>query len=347
MTNAKIFFPILIIFLIATGAFSFSKINHEDESSQYLHEETSSDHHDEVSFIENESNRTIAIKRTIDLTKLPMGDGKISTSPQKGYVYSCQTQFSTQKAGAEHTGDWVNGDTWDLTKKLMVQGSVSWPNAWFSATVSKISRLIKGNGLPVGSNTGIFPIAKSDPAYQIDRNPNSISAQTVSYTLPLNPTVASAPSCVPMGAIGVMLNGTALYNALDAGGRDAVAHEVQDSCNGHPEMRGQYHYHGPSDCVDGAKEPNELIGYALDGFGIYSRFDANGNELSTDDLDACHGTTSEIEWNGEMVNMYHYVMTEDYPYTIGCFVGNPVISTDTTAGLRRGPDQNRDRAIRP
>jgi hypothetical protein len=130
-----------------------------------------------------------------------------------------------------------------------------------------------------------------------------------------------------------MLNGVAFYNALDAGGRDAVANEVQDSCNGHPERSGEYHYHGASDCVEGAERANTLIGYALDGFGIYSRFDANGKEYSSDDLDECHGITSEIEWNGEMVEMYHYVITQDYPYTVGCFRGTPVIALNTSAGL--------------
>lgn len=282
-----------------------------------------------------------AVISHVDTTKLPLGDGKLSTSPKKGYVYSCQTQFSAQKAGAEHTGDWVDGDTWNLNKKLTIQGSVSWPNAWFHIVLSGLKRLITGNGLPVGSPTGTFPVAKNDPAYQIDRNPNTITAQSVNYTLPRNPTIATESSCVPMGAIGVMLNGTALFNALDAGGRDAVAHEVQDICNGHPEGTGEYHYHGPSDCVEGAEEANTLIGYALDGFGIYSRFDAQGREYTNADLDECHGIVSEIEWNGEMVNMYHYVMTQEYPYTVGCFRGTPVTtgkkqSTQNSNGSGQG-----------
>jgi YHYH protein len=134
-----------------------------------------------------------------------------------------------------------------------------------------------------------------------------------------------------MGAIGYALNGVAIYNALDDAGRDAVAHEVQDSCDGHPQQAGQYHYHGPSECMPHADEHNALVGYALDGFGIYSPYDADGQEYTNADLDECHGTTSEIEWNGEMVSMYHYVLTQEYPYTIGCFRGTPV------AAAIRGP----------
>ena len=76
--------------------------------------------------------------------------------------------------------------------------------------------------------------------------------------------------------------------------------------------------------MPGESGNNQLVGYALDGFGIYSMYDANGMEITNADLDACHGTTSEVMWNGNLVNMYHYVLTQEYPYTIGCFMGTPV-----------------------
>lgn len=259
---------------------------------------------------------------TIDVHAIPLGDGKVSSAPKAGYVYSCDQNF--RGGGADHAGGWISGSTWDITKKISVQGSVSWPEAVFTTSIEGTERLLKGDGLPVGSNTGIFPIRSSDAAYQYDRNPNSISAYTVSLLIPEDPQIAVTPSCVPMGPVGYALNGVAIYNALDDAGRDAVAHEVQDSCDGHPQQAGQYHYHGPSDCMPHADENDALIGYALDGFGIYSRFDAQGREYTNADLDACHGSMSPIEWNGKKVSMYHYVLTREYPYTIGCFRGTPV-----------------------
>lgn len=253
---------------------------------------------------------------------ITLGDSKVSTSPKIGYVYSCTMQF--RSGGASHDGNWISGTTWDLSKKLVVQGNISWSAASFSNLLGSSERVISGNGLPVNATTGIFPIAQSDPAYVIDRNPNSILKQTISYSLPAEPTVASKPSCVPMGAIGIALNGVAIYNALDDGGRDAVAHEVQDSCNGHPQQEGEYHYHGPSPCMPHAQENNAQVGYAFDGFGIYSKYDAFGNEYTDADLDACHGITSPILWDGKMVSMYHYVLTDEYPYTLGCFKGTPL-----------------------
>jgi hypothetical protein len=258
----------------------------------------------------------------LDPHALPLGDGKVSAEPRRGYVYSCMTQF--RGGGAQHAGDWIHGSTWDATRKTWVQGDVAWPNAVFTITTANGERRVTGNGLPVNHTTGIFPVRRDEPAFQIDRNPNSIEVQQVGFSLPLSPTQAGSATCVPMGMIGVALSGVAIFNALDAAGRDAVAHEVQDRCNGHPEMRGQYHYHGPSSCVPGANGNTTLIGYALDGFGIYSSYDANGREITNADLDECHGRVSRIAWDGREVNMYHYVLTREYPYTVGCFRGTPV-----------------------
>ncbi len=264
----------------------------------------------------------------LDLHRLPLGDGKFSDHPQSGYVFSCQRNFSQNAPGAQVVGPWIHGKTWDLTEKISVQGKIDWPNAQFkieqTGDVRVVSRLITGNGLPVDTPTGTFPVARTDPASEIDRNPNSIRERHVALTLPLNPVVAAQASCVGMGMIGVALNGVAIYNAFDAGGRDAVAHEVQDLCSGHPQMSGQYHYHGPSPCLPNQIGNEVLVGYAIDGFGIYSLYDAKGRELTDADLDECHGRTSEIEWDGKRISMYHYVLTREYPYTIGCYRGTPI-----------------------
>ena len=258
---------------------------------------------------------------TLDPRALPLGDGKVSSGPRRGYLYSCATQF--RGGGAQHAGDWIHGATWDSTGKIQVRGEVTWPNATFTITSGNGERRVVGNGLPLNNTTGIFPVQKSDPAFLIDRNPNRIEPQRVALSLPISPVPASTPACVPMGPIGVALNGVAIFNALDAGGRDAVAHEVQDRCNGHPERSGTYHYHGPSPCVPGATGRNSLVGYAFDGFGIYSMFDENGRELTNADLDECHGRVSRVEWNGREASMYHYVLTREYPYTVGCYRGTP------------------------
>lgn len=264
--------------------------------------------------------------KTVDMTKLPLGDNKVSTTAQAGYVMRCGNGNGGEAGGAQANGPWIHGSTWDKTAKVQVDGSVNWPSANVSITLAGDVRKISGNGLPAGSVTGIFPIKSGTAAYTYDRNPNRIEAQTVQISLPADPSAATKPNCLGGGPIGYMDNGVALFDGLDAEERDAPAHEVQDKCDGHPQMSGMYHYHDLSDCVPGAEENNKLIGYALDGYGIFSSKDAKGNEYTNADLDACHGLTSQITWDGKTVNMYHYVMTREFPYSLGCFHGTPVVT---------------------
>jgi hypothetical protein len=115
-----------------------------------------------------------------------------------------------------------------------------------------------------------------------------------------------------------------LFDALDAQERDAPAHEVLDLCEGHPERTGMYHHHDVPICqLAQASGAATLVEYALDGFGIYVERDAKGNMLTNASLDACHGRTSAVPWDGQTVTLYHYVATREYPYTLGCFMGTP------------------------
>jgi hypothetical protein len=183
-----------------------------------------------------------------------------------------------------------------------------------------------GNGLPKGSTTGNFPIQPSDDAYAYDRNPNSIRSQGVYYSLPLHPKRASSPGCLSGGPIGIARNGVAIFNALDAADRDAVAHEIQDLCGGHPQQQGLYHYHGIPSCLtknDSTKRHASLVGFALDGFAIYGPRGGGGRLLSDDDLDACHGHVGKVWLDGRRQRVYHYHATLEYPYTLGCYRGTP------------------------
>lgn len=74
-----------------------------------------------------------------------------------------------------------------------------------------------------------------------------------------------------------------------------------DDAGGHINVGGQgYHYHAATG-ISYSVEQNDghapLIGYALDGHGIYGRFDENGEEPT--DLDECRGHYDEIRG-------YHY-----------------------------------------
>lgn len=259
----------------------------------------------------------------VDLKHLPIGDGKVSTHPEVGSVWPCRTHFNSM-AGAHASGDWIHSDgTYDLTAKPTVDGAILWPSQ-FKIKLQNNIRTILGNRLPK-SPTGNFPVSSKDDAYSYDRNPNTITRKEYQLNLPALPQIANEPSCLPMGKIGVLINGGYFFNALDEKGEDAVAHEIQDTCQGHPEHRGAYHYHNVTSCLEEkGSDHSALVGYALDGFGIYGHRGETGKVLTNADLDQCHGHTHEITWNGKPMKLYHYHATWEYPYTVGCYRGMPV-----------------------
>jgi hypothetical protein len=255
---------------------------------------------------------------------LPVGDNLYTTDGAKqGYVFACggyASNLKTSAGGAGRRGPWFVGTTeYDLNKKLHVQGSVMW-QAQFSNKVSGGTRTVITNDLP-DHPTGVFPISATDPAFAYDRNPNSIKGQTFTYSLNASPSYSN-PSCIG-GQVGIMLTGVALFSGFDAGGRDAGAWEVQDSCDGHPESTGTYHYHTLSSCI---KDTNvkTVIGFALDGFPITGPKVGESNFLTSADLDECHGLTSQVVLDGKTVTTYHYVMTQDFPYSVSCYRGTAI-----------------------
>lgn len=111
------------------------------------------------------------------------------------------------------------------------------------------------------------------------------------FTLPLTPL----PVRKEVGATpnvgedtGVALNGVPIFDSYEAGGKTLDdAHIVQDLCHGHttPGMtERQYHYHRAPHCGDDGlpyqDEPtahSPLLGFAMDGFGIYGHQDEGGS----------------------------------------------------------------------
>ena len=261
----------------------------------------------------------------VDPTKLPIGDSKVSTSGAGvGTLFACSAG-NPNAPGASADGPWLNiaAGTWDSTTKLAVEGKISWPTAEYSESVSNGKRVLVSNNLPVNYQSGTFPIASTDPSYAYDRNPGKITATAITRTLTATPTANASPTCMSEGAVGLLRNGVTVFNSLDGKGKDAVAHESQDLCQGHPAMT-TYHYHNIPSCIRNATAGSStVIGWILDGFPVVVERDAKGSLPSNADLDECHGRTSDIVIDGTTVNMYHYSATLEFPYFIGCYKGTP------------------------
>jgi hypothetical protein len=150
-------------------------------------------------------------------------------------------------------------------------------------------------------------------------NPNLIVAQNFVVRVPLSPTAAGASSDTPLGAMGMAVNGVALFNQY-AAGRQPLSYEVLsfDRYNGHPQQTGVYHYHmNPLWITSG--HPAALVGVLLDGFPVYGPQETDGSTPSG--LDSCNG---HVHATPEFPNgIYHYHITSSTPYIAGCFKGTP------------------------
>ena len=267
---------------------------------------------------------------TVDRTHLPFGGSFVlrrdqgTTAPELSHLWLCGVP--QDGAGNSDASDWTNADgTWDYFRKPQVEGNVTWSSEFKVTLDGNGKRIITGNALP-DHPTGIFPIERTSAAFPYDRNPNTIEAHTVSYTFPAIPEIASEPGCVTYGPSGIALSGSAIYHGASTLANDAAAHEMLDRFGGHTDGTKTYHYHFMADDLENHLAPHtsghsDLMGYMMDGFGIYGPYDEDGKMLSSEDVDECHGHSHPVMWDGQMVDIYHYHWTYDFPYTIGCFKG--------------------------
>jgi hypothetical protein len=129
-------------------------------------------------------------------------------------------------------------------------------------------------------------------------NPNTISAQSISVSGPLAPTLTSTATTLggPRGDTGYILNGVKIDAgtagscndsgsscsligntgawSIEALGQSSFNFGV-DSNNAHVQPGGSYHYHGmPEGFIAklGKGQAMTLIGWAADGFPIYARY---------------------------------------------------------------------------
>lgn len=179
-------------------------------------------------------------------------------------------------------------------------------------------------------------------------------AQSYDFQIPTVPVKAASPTDSSLGTIGVMISGAALFNPYEGDAKtvamssnftvkNAKGEDIAflDSCNGHPTPMGQYHYHALPKCVtsqvDKAGGPSHAIGVAFDGYLIYGDRDADGTQITKDQLDSCNGITSATPEFPEGV--YHYVLldTPDSTSSIRCFTGTVDASLTQMQGMGAMP----------
>lgn len=185
---------------------------------------------------------------------------------------------------------------------------------------------IKSNGLP-DHKSAYYPVGNSlhedfngttFSGNVFMQNPNTISEQTYTFKIPLNPSVATNHAATPLGPIGVALNGVPLFNQYAGPNNQALSREVVsfDQYYGHPQQTGQYHYHVEPLYLTTVKSTKSgLMGFLLDGFPVYGPQEENGTTVNSSDLDAYHGHShATVDFPA---GIYHYHFTSDAPYLNG------------------------------
>ena len=200
---------------------------------------------------------------------------------------------------------------------------------------SNILAKFEGTGLSyaINGNTVTFTTADlpnhtspywdaSNPLYEVyngnndnwNKNPGSIGAQNIVFTIRLNPEEATIKQATSLGPIGISRNGVVFFNQY-AAGNSPLAGEINsfDQWLGHPAMT-TYHYHIEPTYLTDQFGDDAFLGLLSDGFPVYGPFE-NGEIITNADLDIYHGHTSVTPDfpNG----IYHYHVTSQDPYING------------------------------
>lgn len=155
----------------------------------------------------------------------------------------------------------------------------------------------------------------------------------VEILIPVNPVPRETASELGMSAPGVALSGVR-FDAPAPTDAILAAHTIAafDDCGGHVNLNAGYHYHAATGCspeVEQCDGHSPLIGFAMDGYGIHTATDENGDEPT--DLDECRGHTDKLRG-------YHYhSASAGENMFIGCFHGEIVGGTTEGPGGPGGP----------
>ncbi len=148
-------------------------------------------------------------------------------------------------------------------------------------------------------------------------NPNRISSQNISISVPLNPKEASNKQATALGPIGISVNGVVFYNQYAGPNNQALTNEINsfDQYLGHPQQFGQYHYHVEPTYLTGQFGDSAFLGLLADGFPVYGPVE-NGSTITNSDLDDYHGHTGVTADFPNGIYHYHITPNED-PYING------------------------------
>ncbi|MGL4610806.1 MAG: YHYH protein [Trueperaceae bacterium] len=167
--------------------------------------------------------------------------------------------------------------------------------------------------------------------------------------IPLQPVLADSPTQLDTVAqVGLALSSIPIFadapSVLDTGNLPAL-----DTCGGHIDPGGWYHWHATATDIDSSfahegveahchleQSASELFSYAFDGYPIYGSSELDGHVPT--DLDECNGHIGATPDYPEGV--YHYHASLEFPNLPTCLVGTSAegaFRTTASGGIGSGP----------
>ena len=246
--------------------------------------------------------RTMSNGSTVDCYKIVSK----STPPDHAMGPWCPSNISDDKSKG---GIWLeNGNVYDVDGAFVKNLASFYNNTtWqmYNTSTGAITKTLTQADCQAAANPNVGAAYKN---YCVECLPSYVSTLTKTIYIPVTPVKLTSPISFGMGPgssgpsirgiafNGVVFDAPAPKNAI----LGAYTLAPFDDAGGHINMGAGYHYHaatGLSKKIVQADGHAAMIGYALDGFGIYERLSAGGTEYT--DLDASRG-------HSDATRGYHY-----------------------------------------
>ena len=246
--------------------------------------------------------RTMSNGSTVDCYKIVSK----STPPDHAMGPWCPSNISDDKSKG---GIWLeNGNVYDVDGAFVKNLASFYNNTtWqmYNTSTGAITKTLTQADCQAAANPNVGAAYKN---YCVECLPSYVSTLTKTIYIPVTPVKLTSPISFGMGPgsngpsiRGIAFNGV-LFDAPAPKNAILGAYTLApfDDAGGHINMGAGYHYHaatGLSKKIVQADGHAAMIGYALDGFGMYERLSAGGTEYT--DLDASRG-------HSDATRGYHY-----------------------------------------
>jgi len=227
-------------------------------------------------------------------------DGGTGMDPDPAELHAAFAEFDTDNVSVT-----LNGDEVDIESNgLPNHTSPYWSNTTERSAVDPM-----GNTLVTEAATSNHPlfVAPTLTSFE-DMAPGNIDDFNGSYslTVPTSPELASSSSATGLGAIGIAISGSMIYN--DEEGPNVPLDNAVVSLDYTAAHTGPQSYHYHLETKAWSEDDDELIGIIADGFFLYGR-KCNSTGTYPADLDESGGHSSTTQHTTE--SEYHYHIQND------------------------------------